>query len=309
LVAELRAGAAFGELALIYGAPRAATVKAAEPTDLLVINKAAFDKVVKQQYVDKIDERIEFFKHFPVFPNLDKAVLLNLATIAVYLKYQPGDTVIAQNAVPFYVYFVKAGELKAVRELTFRKIDPPENLEGEALIKELVKDPEKPEIDKNLIYKKSAEIDTFGIFYFITEKIATGSSFADYEVLNVKPMQCSVIAAIPSEVLAVSKFEILNLDADTKKTFKDFAKPYPADSVLRRAFIETDNWIKYKQQLLTNIQGLKETRKKFSDMLRSEKPLPQTKKDHKYVPLGSPKRKMSPAKLHKLMGSSPKNLK
>ncbi len=109
---ELRTGDAFGELALIYGAPRASTIRAAEPTELMVINKASFDKVVKQQYVDKIDERMEFFRHFPVFPTLDKASLLNLATVAVYLKFSSSTIVIKQGEVPNCIYFVKAGELK-----------------------------------------------------------------------------------------------------------------------------------------------------------------------------------------------------
>ncbi len=45
LVSELRAGMCFGEMALLTGKPRAATVVAAEPTTCSVLNQAAFDEV------------------------------------------------------------------------------------------------------------------------------------------------------------------------------------------------------------------------------------------------------------------------
>ena len=78
----------------------------------MVIHKTAFDAVVKHQYVDKIDERMEFFRHFPVFQTLNKASLLNLATVAVYLKHPSGTVIIRQGEVPKCVYFVKAGQLQ-----------------------------------------------------------------------------------------------------------------------------------------------------------------------------------------------------
>ncbi len=49
----------------------------------------------------------------------------------------------------------------------------------------------------------------------IYEGVATGNSFGDYEVIFGKPMQCTVVATIPSELLAVSKFEIMQLDEVT----------------------------------------------------------------------------------------------
>ena len=164
MVNELRVGDAFGELALIYGAPRAATVRAAEPTELMVINKAAFDKVVKQQYVDKIDERMEFFKHFPIFSTLDKASLLNLATVAVYLRFPSSSIVIKQGQTPYSIYFVKAGELKAIKEITFKKQDDvEETLKGSELVKVLTAEPSKEDVEKKLAYTRTAEIDTYGI--------------------------------------------------------------------------------------------------------------------------------------------------
>lgn len=46
-ITDLQAGDAFGEMSLIYGAPRAATVITTEPVELIVIKKDAYDKVLK----------------------------------------------------------------------------------------------------------------------------------------------------------------------------------------------------------------------------------------------------------------------
>ena len=46
-VAVLKKGDAFGDLSLLYGAPRNATVKTREETIFIVMNKAIYDKVIK----------------------------------------------------------------------------------------------------------------------------------------------------------------------------------------------------------------------------------------------------------------------
>lgn len=46
-ICDLKEGDSFGELSLIYGAPRSATIKTIEPTDLIVISKHVYDKIIK----------------------------------------------------------------------------------------------------------------------------------------------------------------------------------------------------------------------------------------------------------------------
>ncbi len=91
-----------------------------------------------------------------------------------------------------------------------------------------------------------------------------------------------------------------------KKKFKDFAKPYPADELLRRAFLESDQWIKYKHLLLANLAAGKDAKKAylplgaimkhrtFSSSLRKEVPPPPAK-EVTYSPIGVPKKKLQKA--------------
>ncbi len=51
-VAELQKGDSFGELALIYGAKRAASIITSESTDLIVLDKPVYDREIKGLQVD-----------------------------------------------------------------------------------------------------------------------------------------------------------------------------------------------------------------------------------------------------------------
>jgi CRP-like cAMP-binding protein len=44
---DLNQGKCFGEKALIYGEKRSATIIAAEPTDLIVLDKMTYDRIIK----------------------------------------------------------------------------------------------------------------------------------------------------------------------------------------------------------------------------------------------------------------------
>ena len=46
-VAVLKKGDAFGDLSLLYGAPRNATVQTKEDTYFITMNKSIYDKVIK----------------------------------------------------------------------------------------------------------------------------------------------------------------------------------------------------------------------------------------------------------------------
>lgn len=71
-MAELNKGKSFGELALIYGEPRSATIVAIEPSDLIVLDKYTYDKIIKGLQLDQIDSITEFFEFFPLFHDLDR---------------------------------------------------------------------------------------------------------------------------------------------------------------------------------------------------------------------------------------------
>lgn len=49
---DLNPGAYFGELSLIYGAPRTATVTSCDRCDLIVISRFAYEKIIRDYHID-----------------------------------------------------------------------------------------------------------------------------------------------------------------------------------------------------------------------------------------------------------------
>jgi CRP-like cAMP-binding protein len=66
-VAILKKGDSFGDLSLLYGAPRNATVRTKEDSYFIVMTKDTFDSVIKSHQVDKIHEIAQFYMNFPLF--------------------------------------------------------------------------------------------------------------------------------------------------------------------------------------------------------------------------------------------------
>ena len=79
-VAILKKGDSFGDLSLLYGAPRNATVRTKEDCYFIVMSKNTFDKIIKSHQVDKIHDIAQFYLNFPIFQNLDKITLMYFAT-------------------------------------------------------------------------------------------------------------------------------------------------------------------------------------------------------------------------------------
>ena len=51
-VVDLNPGAYFGELSLIYNAPRTATVTSCERCDLVVISRQAYEKIIRDYHIE-----------------------------------------------------------------------------------------------------------------------------------------------------------------------------------------------------------------------------------------------------------------
>ncbi|CDW90548.1 UNKNOWN [Stylonychia lemnae] len=77
-VAILKAGSAFGELALISNKARSATIKTLTETHLLVLNRKDFERVLRRQEEASISKLVDFFKSIPFFKNWTKNALSKL---------------------------------------------------------------------------------------------------------------------------------------------------------------------------------------------------------------------------------------
>lgn len=80
-----------------------------------------YDREIKGLQVDQIDTVIEYFKHFSIFQDISKEVLINISTKSLYRKYPSNTIVVRQGDIPRAVFFIKSGRCKVIRKVDFLK--------------------------------------------------------------------------------------------------------------------------------------------------------------------------------------------
>ncbi|XP_055335196.1 cAMP-dependent protein kinase regulatory subunit-like isoform X2 [Paramacrobiotus metropolitanus] len=99
LVNTIGEGGSFGELALIYGTPRAASIVArSEHVRLFGLDRDTYRKILMGNTMRKRKMYEDFLSRVPILKNLDKWELLTVAdALEVLPKYNDGDIVIRQG--------------------------------------------------------------------------------------------------------------------------------------------------------------------------------------------------------------------
>merc|ERR1712165_52874 len=92
-------GASFGELALIYGTPRAATVKASTSTDVKLwgIDRDSYRRILMGSTIRKRKMYEEFLSKVSILENLDKWERLTVADALEAVSFEDGDVVVTQG--------------------------------------------------------------------------------------------------------------------------------------------------------------------------------------------------------------------
>lgn len=87
-------GEAFGELALLYNAPRAATIVAQSYSKLFALNRETFNHVVKDAAAAKRNRYESFLNKVPLLDTMDSYERSKIADVIKMKKYKKGDYVI-----------------------------------------------------------------------------------------------------------------------------------------------------------------------------------------------------------------------
>ncbi|CAD8181144.1 unnamed protein product [Paramecium octaurelia] len=254
-IAQLGKGDAFGEISLLYNSKRTATVIANERSDLIVLEKDAFQEYMKT--IDNTNEMktvalnrlLQFLESLPVFQMFNKDLLVQLCTKCQIQMYPSQQILLKQGVEPTHMYIIKSGRVKAIKKIKWNLEDYPSSL---------------------IRGQTTSSTDLFSQdVYFEIDELGDGEIFGDFALLNEEESQCSYITSIPSEIVSISSFNLkMIVPSDRLEAYQKQIKQYPEDDDLKLLYEEKRNWNQYKRKLITNIYVDKQNKKGFDNRLR-----------------------------------------
>jgi len=102
-------GDGFGELAIMYNAPRAATCRAASDVKLWALDRVSFKVIVVAAAMQKREMYIGFLKGVPILSSVTEMEIMTLADSLAEEKYDDNAEVCKQGDAGNYFYIIKDG--------------------------------------------------------------------------------------------------------------------------------------------------------------------------------------------------------
>jgi len=116
VVKTCEAGDAFGELALLYNAPRAASVQAKDASVCWKLDRETFNHIVKDAAAKKRDRYMDFFKQVPLLNAVDAYGRSQVADALKPKEVAKGTEIISQGSEGQEFYIIEEGVCKAIKK-------------------------------------------------------------------------------------------------------------------------------------------------------------------------------------------------
>jgi CRP-like cAMP-binding protein len=96
---QIAAGRSFGELALMYNTPRAASIKAVSNSVLWVLDRNVYKAITIHHKVEKSRRFVEILRSVPTLQCLSREELFKMAGALEAERFEPGEVIIRQGEV------------------------------------------------------------------------------------------------------------------------------------------------------------------------------------------------------------------
>lgn len=128
LVNVCNKGDAFGELALMYNAPRAATVMADSDVALWALDRTSFSILLMQAALDRRKRNEDFLTYVPVLASLSRYGKLMIADAIETVSFEGGQVIFKQGDASEWFFIVQEGEVvvSQVADASATPADAPE---------------------------------------------------------------------------------------------------------------------------------------------------------------------------------------
>ncbi|UPR04827.1 cAMP-dependent protein kinase [Chloropicon primus] len=110
----LSIGASFGETALLKGEPRNATVISVEPTELMVLEKEDYDRIIKAVEAEKLKENLEFLSKVSLVGKLPIVELTKLSYFLQVMHIPINVPVLTVGSVSEGLFIIAKGAFKVI---------------------------------------------------------------------------------------------------------------------------------------------------------------------------------------------------
>lgn len=108
-------GEAFGELALLYNAPRAATITSDDESLLYVLDRQTFNHIVKDASIRRKEKYETFLKKVPLLETMDDYERFSISEAFKEKNFKAGEYIIKQGEEGRDLFFLVEGEAYATK--------------------------------------------------------------------------------------------------------------------------------------------------------------------------------------------------
>lgn len=116
-------GESFGELALLYNAPRAASIKTSTDCVLFALDRDTFNHIVKDAIIRRRQRFEDTLSKIELLETMDPYERSKIADVAIPVQFKTGDYIIRQGEAGDKFYFIEEGNATATKILPGRN-DP-----------------------------------------------------------------------------------------------------------------------------------------------------------------------------------------
>ncbi|CAG9314610.1 CNBD2_1 [Blepharisma stoltei] len=233
-------GQCFGENSLIDGIPLKATVKALDPTEIIVLKKQTFDLIARSVLKLQHKANLEFFHSLPLFQKMSGEFIKNISKKAYIKKFSANHILIKEGDYPQGIYIISEGSVKLSRTLIFSS-------------------------KENAINKRKIIIDELG----------PGDMFCEHAYITKQPIEYTVVCPIPLVCYYISKEDLRCFDPVFFEELKLLCKPYPKDEELKQEFFEKQMWRAFRVDIVKNIKIEKQLRRCLDNQFRNPSLIPK----------------------------------
>ena len=108
-------GEAFGELALLYDAPRSATITALVDSTCWVLDRLTFKSIIMASAVRERSIRLQFLDNIKVFEKMDRYKKIKLLDGLEVQHHAKESVIVKENEIGEYFYMIESGEVHCTK--------------------------------------------------------------------------------------------------------------------------------------------------------------------------------------------------